>query len=434
MTNFVLTEGPDFFPQPDQNNSGDDLINALAGADTIDGGFGNDTIDGGAGNDQLLSVFGNNVIIGGAGTDFLVAGNGDDVLDGGSDFDDLFGGDGNDALFGGRDSDGLNGGPGNDLVDGGKGDDFIQGGSGDDVLEGGHGNDNLDGGSGIDAMNGGEGNDTYIVDTPQDFITELEGENAGEEDLVISYVDYQLGPNIEFLNLSEDFNSGRFAINGSGNDLDNRIIGNRFPNNLFGAAGDDTLEGGDGNDTLTGGVGSDRFSFGSDFFAPFDPGFFGIDLITDFEKAQGDKIALNQSSFPSIGGTLDESEFAIITNDDEAVNNPALIIYNPLNGRLFYNPNGIEEGFGAGESIFAPPERGGIFAILQNTPNLDVNDFVVTEPDFGFPRPIPLPVVDDFAVPEPAIPEPIPSPVAIEPVPEVMEDVVTSMLSDSGIV
>ncbi|NEO52661.1 MAG: hypothetical protein F6K54_05970 [Okeania sp. SIO3B5] len=82
--------------------------------------------------------------------------------------------------------------------------------------------------------------------------------------------------------------------------------------------------------------------------------------------------------------------------------------------------------------IFAPPERGGIFAILQNTPNLDINDFVVTEPDFGFPRPLPL--IDDFAVPEPAIPEPTPSPVAIEPVPEIMEDVATSMLGDSGIV
>ena len=380
MTNFVLTEGADFFPQPDQNNSGDDLINGLPGADTIDGGFGNDTINGGAGNDELLSVFGNNTIIGGAGTDSIIAGNGDDVLDGGSDFDNLFGGDGNDALFGGRNRDQLNAGPGDDLVDGGKGDDLIFGGIGNDRINGGKGNDELNGGSGIDVMNGGEGNDTYVVDTPEDFITELEGENSGEVDLVISYVDYQLGPNIEFLNLNEDFDGGRFGLNGSGNNLDNRIVGNRFPNNLFGAAGNDTLDGREGNDTLTGGLGSDRFSFGS----AFNPSFSSIDVITDFNKAQEDKIALSQSSFFNIGGTLDESEFAIITNDDEGINNPALIIYNSLNGRLFYNPNGIEDNFGADELIYAPPERGGVFAILQNTPNLDVNDFVVTEPDYGY--------------------------------------------------
>ena len=54
------------------------------------------------------------------------------------------------------------------------------------------------------------------------FITELAGEDPGEVDLVISYVDYQLGPNIEFLDVAEDSSSGRFGLNGYGNDLDNR--------------------------------------------------------------------------------------------------------------------------------------------------------------------------------------------------------------------
>lgn len=39
-------------------------------------------------------------------------------------------------------------------------------------------------------MNGGEGNDIYIVDIFEDFIIELEGEDVGEVDLVIFYVDY----------------------------------------------------------------------------------------------------------------------------------------------------------------------------------------------------------------------------------------------------
>ncbi|MEB3343356.1 hypothetical protein [Okeania sp.] len=83
--------------------------------------------------------------------------------------------------------------------------------------------------------------------------------------------------------------------------------------------------------------------------------------------------------------------------------------------------------------IFAAPERGGIFAVLQNTPNLDVNDFVVTETDFAFPGLMPLPLLDGV-VAEPAIAESTPSPVVVETVPEVIADVAASMLNGSGIV
>ncbi|MFN6537982.1 MAG: LamG-like jellyroll fold domain-containing protein [Nostoc sp. EkiNYC01] len=46
------------------------------------------------------------------------------------------------------------------------------------------------------------------------------------------------------------------AINGSGNELDNYIIGNSANNTLDGKAGNDTLDGGLGNDTLIGGSGN----------------------------------------------------------------------------------------------------------------------------------------------------------------------------------
>ena len=58
--------------------------------------------------------------------------------------------------------------------------------------------------------------------------------------------------------------SGTANINGTGNALANRIVGN---------GGDNILNGGAGNDTLTGGGGKDTFVF--------DRGF-GKDVVTDF--------------------------------------------------------------------------------------------------------------------------------------------------------
>ncbi|MGB3514190.1 MAG: hypothetical protein WBA93_34270, partial [Microcoleaceae cyanobacterium] len=84
--------------------------------------------------------------------------------------------------------------------------------------------------------------------------------------------------------------------------------------------------------------------------------------------------------------------------------------------------------------IFMPPERGGIFAILQNTPALDVSDFIVENPDFDFGFPRPLPIVDNLVVAEPE-PTPTPTPIAVQvdPVPEIMELIPPSP-SDSDVV
>ncbi|MDD1447496.1 FG-GAP-like repeat-containing protein, partial [Dolichospermum sp. ST_sed8] len=50
--------------------------------------------------------------------------------------------------------------------------------------------------------------------------------------------------------------TGSSVINGTGNDLNNYIIGNIASNNLNGGVGNDTLDGGLGNDTLIGGTGN----------------------------------------------------------------------------------------------------------------------------------------------------------------------------------
>ena len=64
----------------------------------------------------------------------------------------MFGTDGHDALFGELGRDVLLAGDGNDVVDGGYGADLVLGGAGDDVLYGGDGQDRVDGGAGDDLI------------------------------------------------------------------------------------------------------------------------------------------------------------------------------------------------------------------------------------------------------------------------------------------
>ena len=114
-------------------------------------------------------------------------------------------------------------------------------------------NDTLDGGAGADQMSGGSGNDTYLVDNVGDVLTEMSNEGL---DTVRSSISHTLGTNFENLVLS-----GSAVINGSGNNLNNLLIGNVGNNNLHGDAGVDTLLGYAGNDWLDGGAGND-FMYG----------------------------------------------------------------------------------------------------------------------------------------------------------------------------
>ncbi|MEO3999703.1 calcium-binding protein [Mesorhizobium sp. CAU 1732] len=142
----------------------------------------------------------------------------------------------------------VNGGAGNDTMtggaqaeyfDGGDGDDTLRGNGGNDRLFGGAGNDILDGGAGDDVMEGGTGNDIYYVAAAGDQTTEHEG---GGIDTVRSYINWTLGANLERLELLGS------AANGTGNALDNTIVGNALANILNGAAGNDYMVGGAGDD------------------------------------------------------------------------------------------------------------------------------------------------------------------------------------------
>ena len=140
------------------------------------------------------------------------------------------------------------------LIVGTTGNNLLRGLGGNDSLSGASGADTLDGGLGLDTMSGGNGNDFYLVDNGGDQIIEWWNNGAGGYDIISTCVSYTLPLNVEELDLS-----GILAINGTGNDQANLLIGNAGINLLNGMGGNDTLNGGAGGDVMTGGNGDDRY-------------------------------------------------------------------------------------------------------------------------------------------------------------------------------
>ncbi|WP_116680372.1 M10 family metallopeptidase C-terminal domain-containing protein [Rhizobium leguminosarum] len=216
--------------------------NALA--NTITGGIGNDTLNGGLGADSL---------IGGAGHDAYIVDNAGDLVSEAADA-------GVDTVWTtlaaytlGANVENLTyfgtaafTGTGNDL------DNTITGGAAADTLSGGVGNDVLNGGAGADRLIGGTGNDTYIVDHAGDIVTEVA--NAGIDTVRTTLASYTLGSDVDNLTYI-----GTTAFVGTGNLLDNVIMGGVGADKLMGAGGHDTLIGGAGADTMLGGIGDDIY-------------------------------------------------------------------------------------------------------------------------------------------------------------------------------
>ncbi len=267
---------------------------------------------------------------------------------------------------------------GNDQLTGGLGDDTLDGGLGDDHLYGGAGNDKLLGQEGNDVMSGGLGDDFYSVDASTDTI--IESTNQGH-DTVLSSASYSLSDNIEDLSLT-----GLNAVNGTGNSLDNLLIGNAANNYLYagdgvdkvdgqagddylyGQSGNDLLNGGDGqdwlmgdlgddiisggvgndrlfggvgNDTLMGGQGRDRLTGGADadrfILSSSDKNF---DIITDFQAVQGDKIVVSTKGLEGHlkQGNLSSDRLTLGSTADTAKTG---FVYQASSGRLFFDIDGM---------------------------------------------------------------------------------------------
>jgi hypothetical protein len=209
------------------------------------------------------------------------------------------------------------------------GNDRLYGNGGDDQLYGGAGNDLLDGGAGADVMYGGAGDDLYRVDNLADIVSEqtTPGVDDGGVDTVESTITYALPMFIEKLTLK-----GTAAINGTGNDLANRLAGNDAANVLSGGAGDDLIYGNGGDDILIGGAGKDELwgGTGSDTFVFNFADATSTDRVKDFSAADHDHIGIYANDYGlSLGhglvddGTgklvLDPTYFAAVTGSASTV-------------------------------------------------------------------------------------------------------------------
>lgn len=283
--------------------AGKDTITGGDGADTLTGGAGDDFVSGGAGDDlyivgddgdTLTELPGGGLDTVESSVDFTLGANfenltlvGGAVIGGGNDLDNTITGSGaSNTLSGGLGADTIDGQGGHDTINGGAGDDTMAGGVGDDVfivdsandivtelvaagtdtimssvtydmsvsatgeveilqLTGfaaidGTGNafDNtLIGNAAANVLAGGDGNDFYVVD-----LTDTVIENAGEGalDTIMSAFTYVLAPSSATYEVEGLTLTGFANINGTGNDLDNRLQGNAAINTLAGGTGNDT--------------------------------------------------------------------------------------------------------------------------------------------------------------------------------------------------
>jgi lysophospholipase L1-like esterase len=152
----------------------------------------------------------------------------------------------------------VEGGAANDTIAAAAGGNYLRGAAGDDAILGGTGFDDLNGNLGADTVVGGAGGDWVLGGKGADLL-------AGEA-----------GADIVFGNLGGDTCAG-----GAGSDT---VRGGQGDDVVRGGAGDDWLAGDRGNDTLSGGLGADVFHT----FAAA-----GLDRVTDFNAAAGDRVNLS---------------------------------------------------------------------------------------------------------------------------------------------
>ncbi len=386
--------------------TGADILNGGDGSDRLFGQDGNDRLFGGNDDDRLSGGKGNDDLNGNEGNDELYGNDGNDRLFGGGGNDRVSGGNGNDQLIGSEGNDEFIGGNGNDTADysGLQGKVTFRADvtvlledpnqapdgpfqrkitysvtkpEGDDVIRG------------IETIVGaaGQANSIDFSDTAAYVATYTEA-NGNVVEYEVPITTPRLNVDLSQNQLKaggRDYNIVGFrdVVGSFGNDVitgddqDNVLQSGRnfsdrnldgflrvydgiesVPRNdrdtISGGAGNDTLIS-NGQDILTGGSGSDTFSFrtGGLLYTVSPPGqfpviqqefFAGASQITDFNRAEGDKIEVvagppSVSSFgylnPSFrGGILESDQFAVI--EDGAVPDSAIFTYSRGTGELSF--------------------------------------------------------------------------------------------------
>ncbi len=254
-------------------------------------------------NIEFVSIIGSATVNGGAGNNYAT---GDDN----SQFISL--GEGDDTLYGGEGSDTIGSGGGNDRL---LGDDRLYAGgarrplgaggvnycglsdAGDDSVIGGTGNDSLWGGTEADVVYGNQQDDLLYGNQSSDTL--YGGQDAdtayGGQDSDLLYGNF--GGDMLYGNLGADTLYG-----GQGSDA---LFGGQDNDLLVGGLGDDTLNGNLGNDTISTGEGSDLIVVQKDG---------GIDVVTDFDGAAGDRIQIAANANGTAIDTFAELQAAATNN------------------------------------------------------------------------------------------------------------------------
>lgn len=386
-----------------------DRLSGGAGDDGLDGGAGNDWLNGGAGGDHLEGGDGRDTASYVGATAAVVARLYDDLLGEGdaagdrfvsienlegSSFNDhlygdekgntLWGRDGADTLFGMKGNDVLEGGRGSDMLFGDVGSDTasyaesatrvvaslttgagtagdaagdtyngienITGSAFDDQITGDAAANILRGGSGKDVLRGQAGNDSLFGGNDDDLLFGGAGADMIDGGLGIDTVSYAGATAGVVANLAAPAGNTRDAAgdvyisveNLTGTDHNDRLTGNTAENLVSGGGGNDVLNGAGASDRLRGGVGNDTFVFDSVLDA-----LANVDTILDYSVAD-DRIWLDDAVFTAL--TAGQGLGSAFVVGGAATTAAHRVIYNPVNGRLSYDADGVG---GADAILFA---------------------------------------------------------------------------------
>ena len=273
---------------------GNELNNRMTGNSAnnlLEGGEGNNTLDGGVGRDTLRA---------GSGDDYFIVDNTLDVIEDAGGYDTVEARINNYTLAGGMEALRLAGAAA--VAFGNEDDNLLVGSLLANTLRGMEGNDTLDGGTGVDSLIGGAGDDYFIIDNAGDKV--FENASDGIDTVEARVTGHILANGVENLLLF-----GSIAA-GTGNSLDNFLLGNLANNSLNGGAGtgNDTLSAAGSNrgvgqrDTLTGGNGNDVFILADENGSFYDDGTSSstgvadFAYITDFNASQDDSLVLSGSA------------------------------------------------------------------------------------------------------------------------------------------